>query len=75
MGFQSGLYALTAAVLGGLGSIRGAVAGGVVVGLVRSLSTAYAGERWAGAIVFALLIVVLVFRPEGLLGRRERERA
>jgi branched-chain amino acid transport system permease protein len=45
------------------------------VGLVRSLSTAYAGERWAGAIVFALLIVVLVFRPEGLLGRRERERA
>ncbi len=75
MGFQSGLYALTAAVLGGLGSIRGAVAGGLMVGLVRALSTAYAGERWAGAIVFALLIVVLVFRPEGLLGRRERERA
>ena len=74
MGFQNGLYAFTAAVLGGIGSIPGAVLGGIVIGLVRSLSSAYVGERWTGAIVFAILIVILVFRPEGLLGRRTREK-
>ena len=74
MGFQNGLYAFTAAVLGGIGSIPGAVVGGMVIGLVRSLSSAYVGERWTGAIVFAILIVILVFRPEGLLGRRVKEK-
>ena len=74
MGFQNGLYAFTAAVLGGIGSIPGAVVGGLVIGLVRALSSAYAGERWTGAIVFAILIVILVFRPEGLLGRSTREK-
>ena len=74
MGFQNGLYAFTAAVLGGIGSIPGAVVGGLVIGLVRSLASAYVGERWTGAIVFAILIVILVFRPEGLLGRRTREK-
>ena len=74
MGFQNGLYAFTAAVLGGIGSIPGAVLGGLVIGLVRALSSAYVGERWTGAIVFAILIVILVFRPEGLLGRRTREK-
>jgi len=74
MGFQNGLYAFTAAVLGGIGSIPGAVLGGIVIGLVRSLSSAYVGERWTGAIVFAILIVILVFRPEGLLGRRTKEK-
>jgi branched-chain amino acid transport system permease protein len=74
MGFQNGLYAFTAAVLGGIGSIPGAVLGGFVIGLVRSLSSAYVGERWTGAIVFAILIVILVFRPEGLLGRRTKEK-
>ena len=74
MGFQNGLYAFTAAVLGGIGSIPGAVVGGLVIGLVRSLSSAYVGERWTGAIVFAILIVILVFRPEGLLGRGTKEK-
>jgi branched-chain amino acid transport system permease protein len=74
MGFQNGLYAFTAAVLGGIGSIPGAVVGGLVIGLVRALSSAYVGERWTGAIVFAILIVILVFRPEGLLGRSAREK-
>ncbi len=74
MGFQNGLYAFTAAVLGGIGSIPGAVVGGLVIGLVRALSSAYVGERWTGAIVFAILIVILVFRPEGLLGRRTKEK-
>ena len=74
MGFQNGLYAFTAAVLGGIGSIPGAVLGGIVIGLVRALASAYVGERWTGAIVFAILIVILVFRPEGLLGRRVKEK-
>jgi branched-chain amino acid transport system permease protein len=74
MGFQNGLYAFTAAVLGGIGSIPGAVVGGLVIGLVRSLSSAYVGERWTGAIVFAILIVILVFRPEGLLGKATKEK-
>jgi len=74
MGFQNGLYAFTAAVLGGIGNIPGAVLGGLVIGLVRALASAYVGERWTGAIVFAILIVILVFRPEGLLGRRVKEK-
>jgi branched-chain amino acid transport system permease protein len=74
MGFQNGLFAFTAAVLGGIGSIPGAVVGGLVIGLVRALSSAYVGERWTGAVVFAILIVILVFRPEGLLGSRTREK-
>jgi branched-chain amino acid transport system permease protein len=69
MGFQNGLYAFTAAVLGGIGSIPGAVLGGLLIGLVRAWGSAYVGERWSGA-----LIVVLVFRPSGLLGSRTREK-
>jgi branched-chain amino acid transport system permease protein len=70
MGFLNGLYAFTAAVLGGIGSVPGAVVGGLVIGLVRALSSLLVGERWTGAVVFGILIVILVFRPEGLLGRR-----
>ena len=74
MGFLVGLYAFTAAVLGGIGNIPGAVLGGLLIGLVRSLGSAYVGERWTGALVFTTLIVVLVFRPAGLLGSRVREK-
>jgi branched-chain amino acid transport system permease protein len=74
MGFQNGLYAFTAAVLGGIGNIPGAVLGGLVIGLVRALGTAYIGETWTSALVFAVLIVILVFRPSGLLGSRVREK-
>jgi len=74
MGFQNGLYAFTAAVLGGIGSIPGAVLGGLLIGLVRAWGSAYVGERWSGALVFVVLIVVLVFRPTGLLGSRTREK-
>jgi branched-chain amino acid transport system permease protein len=74
MGYQNGLYAFTAAVLGGIGNIPGAVLGGLVIGLVRSLGTGYVGERWTGAIVFAILILILVFRPAGLLGRATKEK-
>jgi branched-chain amino acid transport system permease protein len=74
MGFQNGLYAFTAAVLGGIGNIPGAVLGGLLIGLVRSLGSAYIGENWTGAMIFATLIIVLVFRPSGLLGARIREK-
>lgn len=74
MGFQNGLYAFTAAVLGGIGNLPGALVGGLVIGLVRSLGSAYLGERWTSAAVFAILILVLVFRPQGLLGSHVREK-
>jgi branched-chain amino acid transport system permease protein len=73
-GFQNGLYAFTAAVLGGIGNIPGAVLGGLLIGLIRALGSAYVGEKWTGALVFATLIVLLVFRPQGLLGARVREK-
>ncbi|HEY1186655.1 MAG TPA: branched-chain amino acid ABC transporter permease [Gemmata sp.] len=74
MGFQTGLYAFTAAVLGGIGNIPGAVLGGIVIGLVRSLGSAYVGEQWSEALIFAILIVILIFRPNGILGARTREK-
>ncbi len=74
MGYQNGLYAFTAAVLGGIGNLPGAMLGGVVIGLVRSLGSQYVGEKWTSALVFGILIVLLVFRPTGLLGARTREK-
>jgi branched-chain amino acid transport system permease protein len=74
MGFQNGLYAFTAAVLGGIGNIPGAVLGGLVIGLARSFGSGYVGERWTSALVFVILIAILVFRPTGLLGSRTREK-
>jgi branched-chain amino acid transport system permease protein len=74
MGFQNGLYAFTAAVLGGIGNIPGAVLGGLVIGLARSFGSGFVGERWTSALVFVILIAILVFRPSGLLGARTREK-
>ena len=74
MGFQNGLYAFTAAVLGGIGNIPGAVLGGLVIGLARSFGSGYVGERWTSALVFVILIAILVFRPAGLLGSRTRDK-
>lgn len=74
MGFTNGLYAFTAAVLGGIGSIPGAVLGGLLIGLVRSLGSAYIGEKWTSALIFVILIVILVFRPSGLLGSHAKEK-
>lgn len=76
MGFMAGLKAFTAAVLGGIGNIWGAVAGGVVLGVIEALATQYVGgAAWANLWAFALLIVVLVFRPQGLLGAKVVDRA
>jgi branched-chain amino acid transport system permease protein len=74
IGFTNGLYAFTAAVLGGIGSLPGAVLGGLLIGLVRSLGSAYIGEKWTSALIFVILIVILVFRPSGLLGSHAKEK-
>lgn len=74
MGFINGLYAFTAAVLGGIGNIPGAVLGGLLIGLIRSYGSVTIGETWTSALVFALLIIILVFKPTGLLGARTREK-
>jgi branched-chain amino acid transport system permease protein len=79
MGFLAGLKAFTAAVLGGIGNINGAVVGGLVLGLVEGMATlipgTFGGSAWKDVWAFVLLILVLVFRPQGLLGSRVVDRA
>jgi branched-chain amino acid transport system permease protein len=70
MGFTPGLKAFTAAVLGGIGNIRGAMLGGVLLGLVENLGVACTGTQWQAVIAFMVLVGVLMFRPTGLLGER-----
>src|SRR5579872_1456168 len=76
-GFQLGLYAFTAAVLGGIGNVTGAVLGGFLIGLVEGLSITYVpqGSGWSPAIIFAILVLILVFRPSGLLGTQVPDKA
>lgn len=73
-GFLLGLRAFTAAVLGGIGNIPGAMAGGMLIGLVEAYSTGYLSGKWEDVIVFGVLITVLVIRPVGLFGERVAER-
>ncbi|HVC76433.1 MAG TPA: branched-chain amino acid ABC transporter permease [Candidatus Micrarchaeaceae archaeon] len=70
MGFVPGIKAFTAAVLGGIGNVRGAMLGGVLLGLIENLGVACTGVEWQGVIAFAILILVLMFRPTGLLGEQ-----
>lgn len=67
-GFGAGLKAFTAAVLGGIGNIAGAMVGGFAIGIIESLATWKFGGQWSNVTVFAILILTLVFRPAGLLG-------
>jgi len=69
------LRAFTAAVLGGIGNIPGAVLGGLVIGLVESLSGQFIGNSWSDVVIFSILIFVLVFRPNGLIGMQRPQRA
>jgi branched-chain amino acid transport system permease protein len=69
IGFNAGLRAFTAAVLGGIGNVPGAMLGGVIIGLVEAIGGQLIGSAWADVIIFAILVLVLVFRPAGLLGR------
>jgi branched-chain amino acid transport system permease protein len=68
MGFEAGLFAFTAAVLGGIGNIRGALLGGFVIGMIRVYSDTYLAPEWTRSVIFIMLILVLVFFPSGLLG-------
>lgn len=76
MGFLIGLKAFTAAVIGGIGSIPGAMLGGLILGLLESFGTniGFIGSEWKDVFTFAILILVLVFKPTGLLGKSEVER-
>ncbi len=75
LGFESGLKAFTAAVLGGIGNTVGAALGGFLIAFVEVGASAFGYGRWGGAIVFSLLVVFLVFRPTGLLGSHTGDRA
>ncbi len=77
IGFQNGIFAFTAAVLGGIGSIKGAIAGGLTIGLIKALGGQYlpGGTAYDYVWIFVVLIAVLVFRPQGFFGETERVRA
>jgi len=78
-GFKLGLYAFTAAVLGGIGNLPGAVLGAICIGLIEQFNNGLEwhtpGGDWTNSLIFAVLILILVFRPEGLLGERTPEGA
>jgi len=69
IGFTAGLRAFTAAVLGGIGNVPGAMVGGVIIGLIEAMTGQYPGTAWSDVIIFGILVLVLVFRPAGLFGR------
>ena len=74
LGFSAGLYAFTAAVFGGIGNIQGAAIGGLLIGIVRVIVDGYFDSAWTDVVVFALLVLVLVFRPTGIMGMRVPEK-
>ncbi len=69
IGFTAGLRAFTAAVLGGIGNVPGAMLGGLLIGLIEAFTSQVIGAAWADVVIFSILVLVLVFRPSGLLGR------
>jgi branched-chain amino acid transport system permease protein len=73
MGFIPGIKAFTAAVLGGIGNVRGAMLGGLLLGLIENLGVACVGTQWQQVISFVVLVLVLMFRPTGLLGEQVGE--
>jgi branched-chain amino acid transport system permease protein len=72
-GFTAGLIAFTAAVMGGIGNLQGAVLGGFIIGIIQQISDNRIGGEWTPAIVFSYLVLIMVFRPQGLLGEETRE--
>jgi branched-chain amino acid transport system permease protein len=69
IGFTAGLRAFTAAVLGGIGNVPGAMVGGFIIGLIEAMSGQFIATAWSDVIIFSILVLVLVFRPAGLFGR------
>ncbi|HEX2171894.1 MAG TPA: branched-chain amino acid ABC transporter permease [Dehalococcoidia bacterium] len=74
-GFRGGLFAFTSAVVGGIGNIRGAFLGGLIIGLIQAFSDFFIDTKWTQVVVFGILILILVFRPSGILGEAVPERA
>jgi branched-chain amino acid transport system permease protein len=72
-GFTAGLIAFTAAVMGGIGNVQGAVLGGLIIGTIQQLSDFRIGAQWTTVIVFGYLVAIMVLRPRGLLGEETRE--
>lgn len=75
IGYVAGIKAFTAAVLGGIGSIPGAMLGGIILGLMEALGASYISSEYKDAFAFGLLIIILVLKPEGLLGRQVGDRS
>jgi branched-chain amino acid transport system permease protein len=75
LGFQAGLKAFTAAVLGGIGNTTGAAIGGFAIGFIEVLASTFGYGRWSEAAVFGTLVLVLIFRPTGILGQQLADRA
>jgi branched-chain amino acid transport system permease protein len=73
-GSMPGIKAFTAAVFGGIGSIPGAFIGGILLGVIEALGRAYISTQLSNSIVFAVLIIILLVRPAGLLGKRTQEK-
>lgn len=74
MGWNYGLYAFVAAIIGGIGNIPGAMVGGILLGVFKALIAGYVSSVWADALTFALLISILVVRPTGIMGERVAEK-
>ena len=74
MGILPGIKAFVAAVLGGIGNLPGAVVGGLILGVLETLVVGYVSPMYRDAIAFAVLIAILLFKPNGLLGRAEKEK-
>jgi branched-chain amino acid transport system permease protein len=72
-GFEAGLIAFTAAVMGGIGNVQGAVLGGLIIGVIQAISDSRLGPQWTEAVVFGFLILIMILRPRGLLGEETRE--
>jgi branched-chain amino acid transport system permease protein len=69
IGFTAGLRAFTAAVLGGIGNVPGAMVGGLIIGMIEAMAGQFIATEWTDVIIFSILVLVLVFRPAGLFGR------
>lgn len=74
VGFIAGLKAFTAAVLGGIGSIPGAMLGGLILGITETMTSAYFSSEYKDVVTFSLLVLILLFKPSGLLGKPEVEK-
>jgi branched-chain amino acid transport system permease protein len=74
IGFLAGIKAFTAAVLGGIGSIPGAVLGSLILGLTESFATGYVSSDYEDVFAFSLLVLILIFKPSGLLGKATNQK-